>query len=434
MDPTKAERGTVATIEIDGLSEPLRNVRQFSVSDDALQVGDTFSAAVPDPRGQLYRKIELFAGYRFYLSNPNIDGGAPSLRQTGIIRSRGMDSSGGGDCINLRGADLGWHLQQSAQPFYRLEQATLKNLLDKLIFDTPEWGFKGLRTSNDANRKLRQGRLGAQIEFINSTLSPFLVIQITPGQRIIDVVQEYARRDGVMVNVSADGYLQLMNPNYNQPASFQVNSHRAGTLDASTNNVLGTASLEENGDLLYTEVTCVWDHLFTGVQEGPFLANPGRHAATYTRSTNTSQDVAVEFGGVTITSAQTMPLSAGPKFPRRFVFADAEPMTPEQGARRAVWQAERMEFDSFVYQARLAGHSQNGRWICSDTLATVNDTIRNVKGVLYAPSVRLDADRAGNNSTYVELRKPGLLSNKRLQLNVVEHRGGGVFVEVQSGQ
>lgn len=442
-DPTKADRGTTAIIEVDGLSEPLRNVRQFSVSDDYLQVGDTFSAVVPDPRHELWKKIELYAGYRFYLQNPNIDGGTPSLRQTGVIRARGADGSSGGDSIRIRGADLGWHLQQSATPFYRLEQATMRDLVQKLILDNPGWGFKGVRSDNDLNRRLRQGRLAEQIRLTNSVQTPYQVIQINPGESIIGVIQEYARRDGLMVNVSADGYLQLSNPNYDQPTSFQVNYHPAGSAEARTNNVIGETSLDEDGDLIYTEVTVVWDQLFLGAAQGPFTANPGRHAATYYRRTNSTQDVSVGTvagldgkprpadNPITPTTAQATPLSAGPKFPRRYVTSDSEPMTPEQGARRATWLAERMEFDAWVYRARLAGHSQGGKWITSDTLGAVNDSIRGVKGTLYAPSVRLDADRYGNNSTYVEMRKPGLLSNRRLVLNQVEHRGDGVFVEVQ---
>lgn len=442
-DPTKPDQGTTAIIEIDGLSEPLQNVRHFSVSDDYLQPGDTFAADVPDPHHALYKKIELFAGYRFYLRNPSIDGGTPSLRQTGIILGRKAGGSVAGDEIRLSGADIGSHLQTSAEPFFRLEQATLKDLIQKLILDNPSWGFKGVKSDNDLNRKLRQGRLGEQIRLNPSLVTAYQVIQVNPGETIIGVIQEYARRDGVMVNVSHDGYLQLSNPNYDQPTSFQVNYHRAGTAAAQTNNVIGETLLEEDGRLIYTEVTCVWDQLFVGVGQGPFTANPGRHAATYTRKTNSTQDVSVgTVGGIdgrprptdnpiTSTTAQATPLSAGPKFPRRFVFSDSEPMTPEQGARRAVWQAERFEFDAWKYNCTLAGHSQGGRWITSDTLAAVNDSIRGVKGTLYCPSVRLDSDRSGKATTFVQLRKPGLLSNKKLVLNAVQHRGDGVFVEVQ---
>lgn len=441
-DPTKPDAGTTAIIEIDGLSEPLQNVRHFSVSDDYLQVGDTFSAVVPDPQHTLYKKIELFAGYRFYLKNPAIDGGTASLRQTGILLGRKAGGGQGGDEIQLSGADLGAHLQTSAEPFYRLEQATLMDLIQRLILDNPEWGFKGVRSDNDLNRRLRQGRLGEQIRLNPSLVTPFLVIQVNPGETIIGVIQEYARRDGLMVNVSADGYLQLSNPNYEQTTSFQVNYHAAGTAAAQTNNVIGDTSVEEDGRLIYTDVTCVWDQLFVGVAQGPFLANPGRHAATYKRRTNTTQDVSVGTvagldgtprptdNPITATSAQATPLSAGPKFPRRYVFSDTEPMTPEQGARRAVWQAERFEFDAWKYSCTLAGHSQDGRWITADTLAAVNDSIRGVKGALYCPSVRLDSDRRGRATTSVQLRKPGLLSNKRLVLNAVQHRADGVFVEV----
>lgn len=430
-DPSKADRGTTVTIEIDGLKEPLRNISQFSVSDDVLQVGDTMNLLVPDPKNELYKKIELFAGYKVYLQNPNIDGGTPCLRQTGIIRGREKSASLQGDVISLRGADLGWHLQGSAPPFYRLEQATIKDLIQKLILDNPSWNFKGIQDQNDTNRRLKQGRIGEFIRLNPSVITPYMVIQIEPGQSIIQVVQEYARRDGLMVNVSADGYLQLFNPNYNQPTSFQVNYHPAGSVDARRNNVVEPTSVEDNGDAIYTEVTVVWDQLFVGVAQAPFTPNVGRHCAVYTRSTGKTSDVSIATGGITPTTAQTQPLVVGPKFPRRLTVADGEPMTPEQGARRAVWLGQRKEFDAFIYRCKLKGHSQAGKWLTSDTLGAANDSVRNVKGTLYAPSLRLDGTANGGNTTYIEMRKPGLLSNVPLVLNEVKHLGDGVFVEVQ---
>lgn len=437
-DPTKAERGTTAILEIDGLSEPLRNIVQFSVSDDVLQVGDTMNAMVPDPLNTIWKKVPLYAGYKFYLKNPNIDGGNPCLRQTGVIRARSKSASNhGGNLIGLRGADIGWHLQTSAPPFFRLDQATLKDITQKVIDDNPKWGFKGVRDSNDLNRKLKQGRQGEQIRLNPSRVTPYQVIQVEPGQTYIQVMQEYARRDGLFVGVSADGYLQLFNPNYNQPTSFQVNYHPAGTADAKTNNVIEPTSIDENGDLIYDSVSVVWQQLYIGVREGPFRPNIGRHVALYSRSDGSTADLDVSTNTITNTftvsptTAQLAPKTLGPPFPRALVISDPEPMTPEQGARRAVWEGQRREFDALIYRAKLVGHSQNGKWLTSDLLASVNDSVLGVKGTLYAASVRHDGDSRGGNTTYVELRRPGLLSNELLVLNMVKDQGDGVFIEVQ---
>jgi hypothetical protein len=430
-DPTKADRGTTAIIEIEGLLEPLRNIVQFSVSDDYLQVGDTFSAVVPDPKNVLRQKINPWAKYKFYLKNPGIDGGAPCLRQTGIIRGRDLVSGPGGDVINLRGADLGWHLTGCAPVFTRLEKATMLMLIQKLILENPAWGFAGTSTSNDLNRQLMQGRQGAQIQLSPSLITPWQVIQVEPGQQIIQVLQEYARRDGVFVNVSAGGLIQLTNPNYNQPVSFQVNYHPAGDPLSRTNNVIGEPTLEENADQIYNEVSCIWDVVVPEVGVPPFVANVGRHVATYYRQTNITQDVRADFGGEVQTAAVASQQAGGPPFPRRFTFADNEPMTPSQGARRAVWQAQRMEFDSFIYRCRLSGHSQNGKWLTSDTLASVSDSFRGIKGTLYCVSLRMDGDATGGNTTSVELRKTGLLSNVPLRQNIIENKNG-VLVEVKS--
>jgi prophage tail gpP-like protein len=435
-DPTKADRGTTATLVIDGLSEPLGGIVQFSVSDDILQVGDTMNCVVPDPRNTLWKKIQLYAGYKFYLQNPNIDGGTPCLRQTGVIRAREKSASlGGGDVISLRGSDLGWHLQTSAPPFFRLDQATIRDITQKVIDDNPAWGFRGVRDNNDLNRKLKQGRQGEQIRLNPSRLSPYMVIQVEPGQQYIQVIQEFARRDGLMVNVSADGYIQLFNPNYNQPTSFQVNYHPAGTAEARTNNVIEPTSVEENGDEIYDTVSVVWQQLYVGVRQGPFRPNIGRHVALYTRSDGSAADLDVATKQMTTYTvsagtAQLEPRSLGPPFPRNLVVSDAEPMTPEQGARRAFWESQRHEFNAFIYRCKLVGHSQNGKWLTSDTLAAVNDSVRGVRGVLYAPMVRHDGDSLGGNTTYIELRRPGLLSNTALVLNQIVDNGDGTFSEV----
>lgn len=432
-DPTKADRGTTAILEIDGLTEPLRNIVQFSVSDDYLQVGDTMNALAPDPTGTLWKKLELFATYKFYLKNPNIDGGTPVLRQTGVIRALEQNAGLRGDMISLRGADLGWHLSSSAPVFTRLENATVRDITEKLLNANPDWGFQGVRDGNDLNRKLRQGRAGELRRLQAQVLRPFLVIQILPGQSMIQVIQEYARRDGLMVNVSADGWLQLSNPNYNQDASFQINYHRAGTAESKTNNVVEPTSVLLDGDKIFTEVTCVWDQLYTNSVEDPLSPNVGRHCAVYTRSTGALSDTEQGYGVVTPLTAQTTPTArqASPKFARRLVFADSEPMTAQQGARRAVWEAQRQEFDGFIYRAKVVGHSQNGKWITSDTMGAVNDSVRGVKGMLYAPSVRHDGDAQGGNTTYIEMRKPGLLTNAPLVLNEVKDIGNAIFVEVQ---
>lgn len=408
-DPTKADRGTTAVIELEGLSEPLRNITQFAVSDDALQVGDTFSAVVPDPRGTLWRAIPDYARYKFYLKNPNIDGGTPSLRQSGIIWRKTHDASDGGDSFTLRGSDLGSQLESCAPLWYRLEQVSLSSFLQRLVFDNTAWGFKGVRDSNDPNRQLRQGRAFIEAtEFNPATRAPFIVIQIEPGERVIDKILEYARRDGVMVNVSADGYLQLFNPIYDQRNSFQVNYHRANTPPARTNNVVTPTTLDLDNSKIFTEVSVVWQEVYPTFRAPPDTPNLGKQIATYRRS-----------GPGT------------PPFPRVMTAFDNEPMSPEQGARRAKWMAQRSEFDSFIYRAKLHGHSQNGRWFSSDTMASVNDSVRNVRGNFYCPTVMLEGTRQGGNFTHVELRKPYLLSNAPLVINKVVVRPDGVYEEVQ---
>ena len=97
----------------------IENLTEFSYSYDVLQMGDPFTATVPDPRG-LYRD-QLLPGWfcRFYLSSPAVRGGAPTLKVTGIITDRRAGSDNrGGTAIRVTGADLGWHLIHNDAPLW----------------------------------------------------------------------------------------------------------------------------------------------------------------------------------------------------------------------------------------------------------------------------------------------------------------------------
>jgi len=420
-----ATEGTIAILEIEGLQEEL-STQSYAVSDDVLQVGDAMNAVVPVTRTQrskireIRERLERGPFYSFYLQNPGINGGKRTLRQRGVLRGiSGSSAPGSAQALSLKGQDLGWHLiNQSAPTFYRLEHATLDALIRKLVTDNPSWGFQGVRTSNDTNRRLKHGRVSAQIALDPHVFTPYKVIQINPGQRPIDVLQQFVQREGMLLNVSGDGYLQLFNPNYNQQPLFGLFHYPDDDSNRVANNVWGV-EFDSSIEGIYTSVTCIWDDVYTGVLNAPFTANLGRHAATYTRSPAPGIASSVEgqlIGPPSDVSPAYLP------YPHELVFADSEPLSRQQGRNRATWRAHRDEWNSWVWRAATAGHAQEDGYWSADTLCALVDQIWGIHGLFYVSNVVLEGRVGGANQTRVELRKPGLLSNDLLRLTSTPRR------------
>lgn len=384
---------TTATLEVEGIAEPLQ-LSAWAVSQDVLQVADTFSATIPlrgTQGAKLRTLLEKGARYSFYLSNPEVDGGARSLRQKGLCRGcSGRSSMGTHSSISVKGADLGWHLlNQCAPEFFRLEHVTLERLAKELVFKHPEWGITEVRSDNDLNRRVSQGKLGAQLALQPHVYLPYKVIQINPGQKIWDVLGEYAQREGLMVGVSIDGALQLFNPRYNQAASYELYHWDITDPGPQPSNV-SSVDWDVNIDGIYTEVTCVWDEVYTGVLNAPYTPNLGRHRATYLRT--------------------------GLPWTHRLVFADGEPMSKQQGLNRAVYRAQRDEFGSRVYRFTTPGVHQGGRWWAADTICRLEDTVWGFDDTYYLSSVMLQGQVGSPDQTTGELHRKYLLSNERLRL------------------
>jgi len=417
------DEGTVAILEVDGLAEEL-HAQSYAVSNDVLQVGDAMAAAVPMSRKQ-WQKVQsvLEHGpyYSFYLKNPAINEGKRVLRQRGVLRGLGGSSSiGSPNIVNLQGQDLGWHLiNQSAPEFYRLDHGTLDKLLKKLILDNPDWGFKDIRPDNEVNRSLQNGRAAAQLALAPHVFLPYKVIQINPGQRVIDVLNEYVQREGLLLNVSGDGCLQLFNPRYDQAPSYVLHHHDADEPEVVLNNVWDV-SFNSQIEGIYTRVTCVWDEICTGVLNVPYTPNLGRHRASYYRR-KTVEPAATDgiFAGPPAGAAADLP------FNHVLVFADGEPLSRQQGLNRATWKAHRAEWDCFVWRGVTRGHAQAGTWWAPDTMVTLDDSYWGYQGTYYCSAVTIEGRMGGANLTRVELRKPGLLGNQLLRVGSSRKRADG---------
>ncbi len=383
-DRTARVTVVIAGDEYGGSRTP--GISQYSYDSDVLQLGDPCSVVLSNPRGALNGKIRMGDPLELFVADPDVGGGASTRKLKGIVTSRQAASSdGSGTTVTVGGADLGWHLGNNAAPlWFRLRGIKFQTLLQKVL--DPSWGFAGVRAENDTNRRLKLGRAGA-IRSIQGTFDQFIPpIQIEPGEMIADVLILYAKRERRLVNVSADGYLQIWAPAKNQTALYTFHYHRSDEASRTKNNVL-RATLSDAIDGLYTDVICVGTVLRPPDQGNANDPNEGQFRGTYT--------------------------ARGPSGPlpfvRRLTFSDGEQLTKKLAADRARWKAERGLFDARQYVIQVRGHSQGGVFFEPDTTAEVHDSVNGIEGVLYVSGVRYNRDAKTGLVSTLTLRRPNLL-------------------------
>jgi prophage tail gpP-like protein len=336
---------------------------------------------------------------RLYLSNPLVAGGSRTLKVTGIITQREAVSDAQGTVIRITGADLGWHLVHNDAPlWFNLRGTTLERLATACIFPhkiwsgerDPNWGFQGIRAENIQNRRLKQRLPFTPAEQLNFTLAAMngqiVYVQVQPGQKIADLLIQYARRFGFLVGVSADGYLQFWLPKDQlDNAQYSIAYYPSDDLGSATNNVQAAQRLDSI-DGLYTDLTAVGERPFP-VDVGAIknvLPNFGKYRGRFRDST-------------------LLP------FLRRAVFSDGD-ITEATKDARAEWRWMRGRFEAQTLTYRVRGHHQHGIWWESDTMCEVHDRVLGIEGDCYVSAVECRRDMQAGDVTTVTLKPPGLLT------------------------
>lgn len=366
--------------------QPIFPCLEWSIVDDVLNISDTASVTVANPKGELTNRFKVGQKIEIDLSDDLVAGGRWIRSFTGrITRVRKSSSIQSGTVIMITAQDLGWHLTSChAPPLLGLTRTTLVKLIKKLI--DPTWGFAKAETSGDLedntlNRYLKQGRAGVQ-RAINPQLGAVLpYIQVEPGQTPFDILRTYLAREGLLLNVGARGQLVLFRPEYNRASPYSGIEFHADNRRI-WNNVVGSSAVEESIDGYYSEAQC-WS---TVVMPPPVDDNTNPNAQ-YRKS---------------VTTAIPNPLP----FERLHVFSDGEAINEEMRERRAVFKLQFDAFNSWQYTADLVQHSQNGAFFTSDELMPVNDSVNEVNGLFYIQRVQRSFTLQGGTRTSLVLRKP----------------------------
>lgn len=337
-------------------------VKEFSILDDMLNVADAASVSVANPEGEHTGRFRLGQKITIDLGDDDVAGGTWVRMFTGRITrlSTYVDAHSGSNIL-INAMDLGWHLTScDGHALLNLSGVTIGYLLNALI--DPSWGFAPTEFANDRNTQVKQGRRGI-VRALNPQLGARLpYIQVEPGQTPWDVLRVYAQREGVLLNIGADGQLILFRPDYRLSADYKVEFHGMSEAKRNQNNVIGTPTLDENIDGVYSEVQCFATVINQQLQntDNP---NSAYFSETFTPKKN--------------------PLP----FKRRRVFSDNEAIDRDMAFTRAKWRYQLDAFNSWSYTVDFPTLAQNGFFFASNTLISVNDTINQVFGVHYVQSV-----------------------------------------------
>lgn len=375
--------------------EEIRNVVSWAASQSVLSIGDAFSLTVPNPRGVHTKKLTVGSKVELLLSNPAVNGGAPALTYTGLVVERDLTSEAStGTLIRLQCADRGWHLLNNCPRFFQdgkaqlIEKSTLAQLVQRFA-NNPTWGFADasgrvvVRPDDETSRRLRLGlpptRAQAQALASDNLIVYRLIVE--PGQSVADLLTSSAKRLNRLIGVSADGVLQVWNPDYEQKSLYRLDYHREDDPDVVRNNVIAV-KVRESLEGLYTRVEAVGQVVSWYPQDSNDLA-PGRFSAVATSS--------------------VVP------FDHELTYAEAGIWQPSLAPYAAQWKLNRAAYDSFEAVYKVRGHHQGGNWWTAGTMCEVHDSVNGLDGDFFVGAVTLLRSRDGDQ-TEVALKRPGLLA------------------------
>lgn len=383
---------TLWRLDVDG--ETVELVRQFSYSSDVMAIGEECRWSLTNPGRRYVGKLRTGSIAEIYAINADVNAGQPTLKFKGRIVQREASLGPDGSTIDLGIFDLGWHLTNCCAPlWFRLDRANFVDLLDpekfvtgkggrRAYFIEPDFGFTGVRTDGLARRRAKLGA-AAISQLTRQELQPVFYVQIEPGEKFIDKIMEYARRENRLINVSPTGEIQAFLPDYDQKPQFEF--LQLGK-DSADNNIISVKEVD-NCSTRYTRVEVVGQQLAGEVVE----TSPTEPNATKKR-------------GCVTASPQVLP------FPNRLTVADADMYTRGLAQKLAKWYYQRGLYDAYHIQIKVSGHHQNGVWYESDMMASVIIEDLGIKGLFYISAVQYSVDANQGDVALITLRIPYLLT------------------------
>lgn len=388
----------------------------FEVSSSLTNIFDGWTVDLPVGPGGLNLdlpglNVHRWTPVKLAHADPQVGGGKPVPMLMGVCTNLELDTSEGASVLRLTGFDLGKLLDSCARPWIRLRGLSLGAMIEKLLDPswlaknrTDSWGIQGVTALHrDRSLKLGQrislGRQQVQIDVSKTYGQLMPPLQVEVGETVYDILSRFSRLTGLtastgsFVNCSADGYVQIFNPDIykDEPPQYVFEHH-----DDSRNYRIKRARLLLSGEDLYSEYNCF----------GSVVAPPQQYAQDKITNPNAGR-----FSGQ---DQQDILGPEGNRIYRRLTFSDAEQYERGFAKVRAQWRRRQSLYKELAVQLTIQGHSMpgpDGTWrpLVEGNVAELNSSKLRIKGRFMLEQVTKRQNGAVGTEADVVLRKLGLL-------------------------
>lgn len=389
----------------------------FTVTSTLTNIYDGWSLDLPIGPDGLHEDIPDLDVHRWMPvklahSDPSVDNGKPIPVLQGVCTRLEHITSDQASVLRLTGYDLGKLLDSCAKPWIRLRGLSFGALIEKLFEPSwlarnrsDNWGIQDVTALNrnrttKLGQKISLGRKQVEIDVGKRYGQVMPPLQVEIGETVYDIFSRYARLTGLtsssgsFVNCSADGYVQIFNPDdYKNDAPLYVFEHH----NDNRNFRIKSASLILDGEDLYSEYDC-----YSSV-----IAPPERYAQDKITNPN-----AGKFFGQA--QPQNILGPTGNRIFRRHTFSDAEMYQQNFAKVRAEWRRRQSLFKEVGIRLVIQGHSMpgpDGKWrpLVEGNIAELNSTRLRRYGRFMLEQVTRRQNATVGTESEVILRKLGLL-------------------------
>ncbi len=376
-----------------------------------LPITSDFNADIPDLNPHRWQPIVL------QHADPQVGNGQPVPLVMGVCTRAEHITGDSASVLRLSGYDNGKLLDSCVRPWVRFRGLSLEGIINKLIDPSWRraqgptengqllWGIQGVRGLNgDRTTKLGQKlNPGAAVIRANynkayGTILPPLQTEV--GDSFYDIISRYARLTGItnssgaFVNVSADGWIQIFNPDESAQDDplYVFEDH-----DDDRNFRVKHSTLVLDGEDLNTAYRCYGSVIY------PPQALPQDRIVNYNAGRFYGSAKGVALGD------SSHPIE------RLLTFADPEQYQKGFAGARAQWRAKQSLYREVGIRLTVQGHSMpgpDGKWrpIVEGNICELNSTrLRRQGRYLIEQVVKRQADAPMGTECDVLLRLPGLL-------------------------
>ena len=383
-------------------------VAAYQIESNMLQGADAFGVSLPNPGGVLAGKFAPFDAVQVVLDD--------TVQMTGFIDEVNESGSpGSGATIELVGRDKFGQLVDHCPEPGQISGLDLAQVAAKLsdpfgidwIFDNEENRSKlqiarakyarldkqAKQDKAEYERQTLLSRLtvGNSVNALNETrleklkanlaaikLVVFPRIKVEPGDRVLDVLQKYAKKTGFMIWQAADGAGIIAKPSYNANPSYQICLFPPSHHDRHRNNVRS------------------YNHTARGADRYATYRAIGYSGNTSTTSGKGSRHDLTE-------------TDAGVPLARHLVIGGGGGQNRKQAKEELSRQRQQAEFDSDVLSYTMGGHTQSELLWQVDTIASVEDRMTNRTGSWFITRRRFEGTMNGGQTTELTLHRPNVL-------------------------